>query len=87
MKFGYTYFLICIHTSFNLLTHKPKQILVFSLFTQPYYSSHTIAGSAFAVKAESEHSCLLLHLQHKPDCMSVLLPKIARIHPYPVSHL
>ena len=32
-------------------------------FPQPYYSAHTIAGSAFAVKAESEHSCLLLHLQ------------------------
>lgn len=51
-------------------------------FTQTYYPAHTIAGSAFAVKAESEHSCLLLHLQHKPPyCMSGLLPNISHIHP------
>lgn len=35
MNFGYTYALISIHTSFNLLTHKPKQILEFSLSLRP----------------------------------------------------
>lgn len=35
MNFQYTYVLIFIHTSFNLLTHKPKQILEFLLSLSP----------------------------------------------------